>query len=146
MNLTKVIKYLVAEAGQSLRYALDSSARTLRLCLILAMSGLITSGSQDSHLAWLCRQDPGSGAAETAPLIETWVQRYSPPVDTRQQLVSADVANFRSALGELTVAAALDDLGFTVNMKPQFPRPELTNKAIPAALSFRSSMDAWLSL
>ena len=80
-------------------------------------------GSQDSHLAWLCRKDSDSGAAETAALIETWVQRYSPPVDTRQQLVSADVANFWSALGELTVAATLDDLGFTVNMRPQFPRP-----------------------
>lgn len=40
-NLPMIIKYLAAEAGQSLRYALDSSARTLRLCLLLA-TGLIT--------------------------------------------------------------------------------------------------------
>lgn len=74
-------------------------------------------------VAELCRKDPATDAPATAALIENWVERYDPPANVRRHLTGENADNFWTAYGELQVAAALDLLGFAVDMRHRIERP-----------------------
>jgi hypothetical protein len=83
----------------------------------------LPAAAQAGPVARLCRKDPGTDAPATATLIEEWVERYNPPSNVRKHLVGANADNFWMAYGELQVAAALDLLGFAVDMRDRIERP-----------------------
>lgn len=77
----------------------------------------------DGPVAALCRREAGTDAPATAALIDEWVERYNPPANVRKHLTGANADNFWTAYGELQVAAALDLLGFTVDMRHKIEKP-----------------------
>ena len=98
----------------------------------LYTSELLARLPDDAHrrlVAQLCRRDPETQTPAAAELIETWVDRYAPPKNIVSSLTDVNDDNLRSAIGELQVAAALDRLGYDIDMRPRFERegaPALT--------------------
>jgi hypothetical protein len=88
----------------------------------------------------LCRKDPETDAPAAAALIETWVGRYAPPPNLVAHLTSADSSSFWSGFGELAVAAALDQLGFRIDMRPRVPGPEGEGVRTPDLLATRDGL------
>lgn len=101
------------------RPRLDAHMSLYTADLLAHLPPAATSGP----VARLCRKDPGTDAPATATLIEQWVERYNPPANVRKHLTGANADNFWTAYEELQVAAALDLLGFTVNMRHKIGRP-----------------------